>query len=81
MSKQILGIGSRINHEELGFGVVTNVDASQYWVTFQKDGVETIPLDDNFEVIEAIEDELDTVSFYEVERSLRSILKQYSDVS
>ena len=81
MSKQILGIGSRINHEELGFGVVTNVDASQYWVTFQNDGVETIPLDDNFEVIEAIEDELDTVSFYEVERSLRSILKQYSDVS
>jgi hypothetical protein len=37
--------------------------------------------DADFEVIEASEDDLDTVSFYEVERSLRQILKKWSDVS
>lgn len=33
---KLLGIGSRINHPEMGFGVVTNVDSKHYWVTFQK---------------------------------------------
>ncbi|WP_405369201.1 hypothetical protein [Nonlabens sp. Asnod2-A12] len=78
---KLLGIGSRINHAEYGFGVVTNVTATMYWVTFQKDGLETIPLDTDFEVIEACEDDVDTVSFYDVEKSLREILERFSDVS
>ena len=78
---KILAVGSRINHPEHGKGVVTNVDSKMYWVTFIENGLETIPLDDDFEVIEASEDELDTVSFYEVEKTLRSILKKWSDVS
>ena len=77
----ILGIGSRINHPEHGKGVVTNVDATNYWVTFIDSGLETIEVGTDFEVIEATEDEVDTVSFYEVEKSLRSILKKWSDVS
>ncbi|MDC7994486.1 hypothetical protein [Altibacter sp. HG106] len=77
----ILGIGSRINHPEYGKGVVTNVDSKMYWVTFIDSGLETIDLSDDFEVIEASDDDLDTVSFYEVERSLRSILKKWSDAS
>lgn len=78
---KILGIGSRINHPELGFGVVTNVDSKNYWVTFQKNGLETIEIGTEFEVIEAITDELDVVSFYEVESTLRNLLKKYSDIS
>ncbi|WP_438961382.1 hypothetical protein [Nonlabens sp.] len=78
---KILGIGSRINHATYGFGVVTNVTAKHYWVTFQKDGLETIDVDEEFEVIEACEDDVDTVSFYEVEKSLREILQRFSDVS
>lgn len=78
---KILGIGSRIEHPEHGFGVVTNVTAKMYWVTFQKAGLETIPVSDNFEVIEACEDDVDTVSFYDVEKSLREILQKFSDVS
>ncbi|PPK93242.1 hypothetical protein LY01_02527 [Nonlabens xylanidelens] len=78
---KLLGIGSRINHAVYGFGVVTNVTATMYWVTFQKDGLETIPLDTDFEVIEACEDDVDTVSFYDVEKSLREILERFSDVS
>ncbi|OBX25763.1 hypothetical protein LX77_02865 [Gelidibacter algens] len=78
---KLLGIGSRINHNEFGKGVVTNVTTKHYWVTFIDNGLETIELDSAFEVIEAAEDDVDTISFYEVERTLKSILKQWSDVS
>ena len=78
---RILGIGSRIDHSTYGKGVVTNVTARMYWVTFIDSGLETIAIDDEFEVIDAAEDEVDTVSFYEVEKSLRDILKKWSDAS
>ena len=52
-----------------------------YWVTFIDKGLETINVDDAFEIIELVEDEVDTVSFYEVEKSLRNLLKRYSDIS
>ncbi|MDN3492236.1 hypothetical protein [Winogradskyella bathintestinalis] len=78
---KLLGIGSRINHIEYGIGVVTNVTSKHYWVTFIENGLETIDLDSEFETIEAIEDDVDTVSFYEVERSLKSLLRKWSDVS
>lgn len=78
---KLLGIGSRINHPELGFGVVTNVDSKNYWVTFQEKGLETIEINSDFEVIEAVEEELDVVSFYEVESTFRNLLKRYSDIS
>lgn len=79
--ENILGIGSRIQHDRLGKGVVTNVTSELYWVTFIDSGLETITLDDNFEVIEALEGDVDTVSLYEVEKSLRDLLKRYSDIS
>ncbi len=79
--KKILGIGSRIDHSEYGKGVVTNVTSKMYWVTFIEDGLETIDVDADFEVIHAAEDEVDSVSFYEVESSLKEILKKWSDVS
>ena len=78
---KLLGIGSRIAHSEYGKGVVTNVTSKHYWVTFIDNGLETIEIDSEFDVIEAAEDEVDTVSFYDVERSLKLILKQWSDVS
>ena len=78
---KLLGIGSRINHSEYGKGVVTNVTSKHYWVTFIDSGLETIDLDSEFEVIEATTDDVDTVSFYEVESSLVHILKKWSDVS
>lgn len=78
---KLLGIGSRIQHSEYGKGVITNVTSKHYWVTFIDNGLETLELDSDFEVIEAAEDDADTVSFYEVERSLKDILKKWSDVS
>ena len=78
---KLLGIGSRIDHAEYGKGVVTNVTSQHYWVTFIDKGLETFELDEEFEVIEAADDDVDTVSFYEVEKSLRDILKKWSDAS
>ncbi len=78
---KLLGIGSRIEHSEFGSGVITNVTSKHYWVTFIKNGLETIDIDSDFEVIEAVEDEVDTVSLYEVEKSLKDILQKWSDVT
>ncbi|MET7029057.1 hypothetical protein [Sediminicola luteus] len=78
---QLLGIGSRIEHREFGKGVVTNVTSKHYWVTFIDNGLETIELDAEFDVIELVEEEVDTISFSEVEQSLISILRRWSDAS
>lgn len=78
---KLLGIGSRIKHDTYGLGVVTNVSSKFYWVTFIDNGLETIDLDSEFEVIEAVEDEVDTVSFADVENTLKKMLKQWSDIS
>jgi hypothetical protein len=75
---KILGIGSRIQHPEYGKGVITNVSSKEYWVTFIENGLETIAIDSSFEVIEAAENEVDTISFYDVEQSLLSILKKWN---
>ena len=78
---QLLGIGSRIIHNEFGKGVVTNITSEQYLVTFMDSGLETIEIDSDIEVIEAVENESDTISFSEVEQSLVSILRKWSDTS
>jgi hypothetical protein len=78
---QLLGIGSRIDHSKFGKGVVTNVTSKHYWVTFMESGLETIELDADYELIERVEDAVDTISFSEVEQSLISILRRWSDAS
>ncbi|WP_242086969.1 hypothetical protein [Aestuariivivens sediminis] len=78
---KLLGISSRIDHPEYGKGVVTNVTSQHYWVTFIDHGLETIDIDSDFEIIEAADGDVDTVSFFDVESSLVKILKKWSDVS
>ncbi|RZJ29069.1 MAG: hypothetical protein EOO48_08405 [Flavobacterium sp.] len=78
---KILGIGSRINHPDHGKGVITNVSATDYWVTFIDSGLETIPLDESFETIEASENEVDTISLYDVEKTLKNLLERWSDIT
>jgi len=75
---KLLGIGSRINHAEYGKGVITNVSSKEYWVTFIDGGLETIAINGEFEVIEATENEVDTISLFDVEQSLLSILKKWN---
>ena len=79
---KLLGIGSRIKTAEYGLGVITNLTAQHYWVTFFDKGLETIDIDSEFEVIEALEnDDIDTVSLYEVEKSIKSLLQQWTDIA
>lgn len=78
---QILGIGSRINHKDLGKGVIVNVSPKYYWVSFIESGLETIEVGDDFEVVEALNEEVDTISFSEVEEILIRILRRWSDVT
>lgn len=78
---KLLGIGSRIDHPEFGKGVIINVSSLHYWVSFLDSGLETIDLDAEFEIIEALHDEVDTISFSEVETSLIKILRKWSDVT
>ena len=73
--------GSRIHHPDHGKGVVTNVTARHYFVSFIDKGIETIDLDADFEVIESLEYEVDLVSFFEVESSLTKILQRWSDAT
>ena len=78
---KLLGIGSRIAHPEFGKGVVVNVSSKFYWVSFMESGIETIPLDSSFDVIEAVHEEVDAVSFSEVETILTEILRKWSDAT
>jgi hypothetical protein len=78
---KILGIGSRISHTTFGKGVVTNVSSKQYWVTFIDKGLEIIEMGGEFDVIESVENEVDSVSFFDVESSLVSILQKWSDAT
>ena len=78
---KLLGIGSRIEHPDFGKGVVVNVSSRFYWVSFMESGIETIDLDSPFEVIEAVHEEVDSVSFSEIESSLKEILRKWSDVT
>ena len=75
---KILGVGSRIDHPNWGKGVVTDVSQKHYWVTFIDHGLETIALEEAFEVIEATQEEVDRVSLFEVEQSLLQILKKWN---
>jgi hypothetical protein len=77
---KILGIGSRVNHHQFGKGVVTNVTSTDYWITFIEGGLETLPLNESLDIIEAADNDVDTVSLYDVEKALRDILQRYSDV-
>ena len=78
---QLLGIGSRIEHPEYGKGVVVNVSSRHYWVSFMDSGLETIDIGSEIDVIEALHDDIDTISFSEVEESLVTILRKWSDVT
>ncbi|WP_417602049.1 hypothetical protein [Owenweeksia hongkongensis] len=76
-----LAPGSRINHPKYGKGVITNATSQHYYVSFIESGIETIELESEFEVIEALNYELDLVSFYEVETTLRHLLQRWSDIT
>ncbi len=81
MENEILGIGSRVNHKDYGFGVVIQVKAASYLITFKEQGTrEILKTFDGLEVIDLMEQPDDLVSFEQIEQSLIKILRQFSDL-
>jgi hypothetical protein len=81
MENEILGIGSRVNHKEYGFGVVIQVKAASYIITFQNQGMrEILKSYEGLEVIDLIEQPDDLISLETVEQTLTKILRQFSDL-
>ncbi|MDD4149098.1 MAG: hypothetical protein PHE33_03630 [Bacteroidales bacterium] len=76
-----LGIGTRLNHKEYGFGVVIQVKANTHLITFQEHGTREITKDyDGFEIIDLMEQPDDLMSYEMIEHSLIKILRNFSDL-
>jgi hypothetical protein len=79
--KENIGIGSRVNHQSFGKGVVINVRSDAYVITFIESGYKEIPLSDSLEVLDEMVPDTDMVSTYEVERTLKKLLQRWSDIT
>lgn len=73
----LLGIGSRIKSLELGVGVVINLQRDGYQVVFVNHGSKRIPFEEKFDILEYVEPELDLVSMWDVEKTLKNILQSW----
>lgn len=81
MENEILGIGSRVNHKDYGFGVVIQVKAASYLITFKEHGTrEILKTFDGLEILDLMEQPDDLVSFEQIEQTLIKILRQFSDL-
>jgi hypothetical protein len=81
MSDEILGIGSRVKHPQMGKGVIVQVRSDAYEIGFIEYGVKLIKRDyEGLEVLEALETPEDLFSFEDIEKSLIRVLNRFSDV-
>lgn len=81
MEYEVLGIGSRVKHKEYGPGVVIQVKAKSYLITFMEYGNrEILRSYEGLEVIDLLEPDDDLVSLEMIENSLKKILRDYSDI-
>lgn len=82
MEKQeTLGIGSRIEHDEFGLGVIIQIKFSTYLISFIEWGIKEISRDyAGIEVVAAIPTPDDLVSFYEMEKTFKRLLREIADV-
>ena len=71
--KQNIGIGSRVSHEKHGKGVVINIRSDVFLITFIDTGYKEIPVGEALEVLDDMAPDTDTVSLYEVEKTLKKI--------
>ena len=81
MEQIYLGIGSRVNHPDFGSGEVIQVRPEAYEITFISQGTKIIMKSfAGLEVIEAMEEERDLVSFDKVERVFQKLLRNITDL-
>lgn len=76
-----LGIGSRVIHSQYGKGVVIQVYADAYEITFIDYGTKTILRSfAGLEVLDYVGGETDLLSFEKVERIFTKIIRKFSDI-
>jgi hypothetical protein len=76
-----LGIGSRVKHHEYGDGVIINVKPQTYYITFIKEGAKEVSRSQHsLEVTEAVEPPEDLISNAEMEKTLISILRRWTEM-
>ncbi|MDD3878168.1 MAG: hypothetical protein PHT69_16230 [Bacteroidales bacterium] len=81
METEILGVGSRVKHKEYGTGVVIQVKAASYIITFIDYGNREISRTyEGLEIIDLLEQPDDLVSYEMIEQSLIKILRNFSDI-
>lgn len=80
-TKQLLGVGTRVNHPAFGEGVVIRLHLAAYDVCFMQYGVKLVGKEyDKWDIIDLIPAE-ENVTFSEAERSLMKILKAWGEVT
>lgn len=79
--KENIGIGSRVQHQQFGKGVVINVRSDAYQVTFIDHGYREVAATEEMAVLDEMAPDTDMISAYEVEQSLKKILQRWSDIS
>lgn len=81
MDSITLGIGSRVKHPEFGKGVVIQIYADAYEITFLDYGTKTILKSfDKLEVLDYVGSETDLLSFEKVERVISRLLHNITDL-
>ena len=81
MSEEILGVGSRVKHPQMGKGVIVQIRSDAYEICFMEYGVRQIMRDyEGLELIEAIETPSDLATYEKIEKSLVRVLRRFSDV-
>jgi hypothetical protein len=80
--ERILGVGSRVNHNRFGEGIVAGTKLGNYRISFFGKGIVEIPKDsEEIEVLELLAPEERMISTDDVETTLIDILRKWSDLS
>jgi len=77
-----LSIGSRIEHQKYGEGIIAGVFAAFYKVSFFGKGIVEISKEpSDWTVLEAFQSDEDKVDVYDLRYTLKKVLEEYSDIS
>lgn len=81
MEELTMGIGSRVQHPEFGKGVVIQVYADSYEITFIDYGRKQIlKTFSDLEVLDYVAPEMDLISYEQVERSFIKLIRRLTDI-
>lgn len=82
MDKTALGTGSRIEHKTYGEGIIAGTRLHRYRIAFFGKGIVEVDKDsEEYDVLEYLAPEERTISVDDIETTLITILRKWSDIS